>query len=260
MAVDRSLVEFLLGGGQTSRIQGAALIFDQDRLRSQTVIHDGFDSINTKFYDAGGLAAGVGGGAGVTPTNYGVTERVDFLAIGDRTREFNPFSEYDQFTALNAKQTILVLGAGADYSEAGSNSVIFHSADAQLDTTSGFSAFAAYLGSYRHLNINQGVPKGSYYDPGAEIQIADLVTSKLEPFARYDYTYMAPKSLPIGTKDRAEEFTIGANYYLYQQHVKLTLDGSWLPEGAPSDSDALGILKDSGHQEFTLRGQLQLAI
>ncbi|MDP9173266.1 MAG: OprO/OprP family phosphate-selective porin [Planctomycetota bacterium] len=261
MAVDRSLVEALLGGGQTGRVQGVSLMYDRDRLRGQLVLHDGFNSINTKFYDLGGIGAGVGGGAGVTPTNFGVTGRGEFLVIGDRTESFNPWTEYDrQFSALGDKRDILVLGGGADFSQAGGNDVLFHTIDAQYDNTNGFSAYAAYLGSYRDLRVNQGVAAGNSYDPGFLIQAAYLVTPKIEPFARYDYTYLDGKSVTGLATGEVQEITIGANYYLYKQNVKFTLDASWLPNGAPADADGLGILKDSGHNEFVIRAQAQLAL
>ena len=60
--------------------------------------------------------------------------------------------------------------------------------------------------------------------------------------------------------NKAQELTIGANYYLFKQHIKFTLDGSWLPDGSPTDQDALGILTDSGHTEYVIRFQFQLAI
>jgi hypothetical protein len=261
LTVDRSLVEALIGGGQTGRVQGIDLMYDKDRLRTQLVFHDGFNSINTKFFDAGGLGAGVTAGSGVTPTNFGASGRAEFMLIGDRTPEFNPYTEYDkQFTALGDKQDILVLGGGADFSQASSNDVLFHTVDLQYDTTCGFSAYGAYLGAYRDIHANQGVTKGFYYNPGFLFQLAYLVTPKIEPFARYDYTY-----LPLGSTTglftgEAQEITVGANYYLYRQNLKFTLDASWLPNGSPVDSDALGILKDSGHSEFTVRAQFQLAI
>lgn len=57
LTVDRSLVEFLVGGGQTARVQGISFMYDRDRLRAQFVVHDGFNSTNTKFFDAGGIGA-----------------------------------------------------------------------------------------------------------------------------------------------------------------------------------------------------------
>jgi hypothetical protein len=261
LAVDRSLTESLLGGGQTGRVQGIDLMFDQDRLRGQLAFHDGFNSINTKFFDAGGLGAGVGGGAGITPTNFGSSVRGEYMLLGDRSPDFNPYTEYDkQFTALGDKQDILVAGGGADFSQAGSNDVLFHTADLQYDTACGFSSYAAYLGSYRDIHVNQGVKRGFYYDPGFVVQVAYLVTPKIEPFARYDYTYLPFGSTTSLITGEVQEITLGANYYLYHQNVKFTLDASWLPNGAPADADALGILKDSGHNEAVLRLQFQLAL
>jgi hypothetical protein len=261
MAVDRSLLEYLLGGGQTSRVQGIALLYDKDRIRGQAMLHDGFDSINTKFFDAGGLGAGVGGGAGVTPTNFGASSRGEYLVLGDRSEDLHPFADYDGgFTSLGYQQNILVAGAGADFSQAGSNDVIFHTVDLQYNTANALSIYAAYLGAYRDLHTNQGVAPGAYYDPGFEFQVAYLFVQKIEPFARYDYTHLHPASVTGLASHVAQEITLGVNYYLYKQTAKVTLDGSFLPNGSPTDSDALGILKDSGNNEFVLRGQFQLAI
>ncbi len=264
LAVDRSLVESLLGGGQTGRVQGAEVLYDRDRTRLQGVIHDGYNSVNTKFYDGGGLGSGVGGGAGVTPTNFGVSGRAEYLVLGSRSKDSHPYKQYDSgFTSLGNQQDFVIVGAGADYSQAGSNDVIFHTADVQYNNTSGFAFYAAYLGAYRDLNSKQGVAPGNYYDPGFVIQAAYLVTDRLEPFVRYDYTYLAGKSeaASLGVKDHAvQEITVGANYYLYRQNLKLTLDGTWLPDGAPSDTDAIGVLKDSGSNEFLVRAQFQLAL
>jgi hypothetical protein len=263
LAVDRSLVEYYLGGGQGSRVQGAALTFDQDRFRGQLVAHDGFNSQNTKFFDAGGNGAGVGGESGVSPTNFGFSGRGEFMLIGQRSRAFNPFTEYDQFSSLHATQNILVVGAGADYSQADSNSLIAHSVDIQFNSTCGLSAYGAYVGAYRDISTNQGVAPGHYYDPGFIAQAAYVIDDKFEPFVRYDWTHLDPASIAASSalsSHLIQEVTVGANYYLYGQKAKLTLDGSWLPNGAPGDSDALGVLKDSGHYEFLLRAQLQLSI
>ena len=73
LAVDRSLVNSFLGNGQDLRVQGVGLIYDEDNFRGQFVLHDGYNSQNTKFFDAGGVGAGVGAGSGVTPTNWGAS-------------------------------------------------------------------------------------------------------------------------------------------------------------------------------------------
>ena len=42
--------------------------------------------------------------------------------------------------------------------------------------------------------------------------------------------------------------------------LKFTVDGSFLPNGAPVDQDALGVLANNGHNEFILRVQFQVAL
>jgi len=263
MTVDRSLLEYFLGGGQGSRVQGVAVTYDQDRVRAQVVAHDGFNSQNTKFFDAGGDGAGVGGESGVTPTDFGFSGRAEYMLIGDRTQQFNPYNEYEQFSALHAKQDILVVGAGADYSQAGDNYLMAHSADIQYDAVCGFSAYAAYFGTYRDLHTNQGIAPGSYYDSGFEVQAAYVINQHFEPFIRYEWMHLDNISLvkkSLLNSDLIQALTLGANYYIYGQNLKLTVDGSWLPNGSPADADALGVLRDSGKYEFVLRTQLQLAL
>jgi hypothetical protein len=263
MGVDRTMTEDLLAGGQGSRIQGAAITYDQDHVRAQIVAHDGFNSQNTKFFEAGGVGAGAGGESGVTPTDYGFSGRAEYMLIGDRSSSFNPFNEYEQFTSLHAQQDILVIGGGADYSQANSNSLIAHSVDVQFNSVCGLSLYGAYLGTYRGINANQGVPAGYYYDSGFVAQAAYLIGQHFEPFVRYDWTHLDPSSTTAvaGLNSHlVQELTAGANYYIYGQKLKLTIDGSWLPNGSPVDADALGVLRDSGRYEFVLRTQVQIAI
>jgi hypothetical protein len=260
LAVDRSLLNSFLGSGQDFRVQGVGLIYDEEQFRGQVVVHDGFNSQNTKFFDAGGVGAGFGGGAGVTPTNWGISVRAEQMVIGERTPAYNPYAEYDQFTAMGDKKDILVVGGGADFSQAGANDVILHTIDAQYNLASGWAFYGAYLGSYRDLQSNKGVAPGHYYDSGLLAQAAYMVTPQLEPFARWDYTHLDGQALVGVNKDNVHEITIGANYYFQGQHAKVTIDGSWLPNGSPTDVDMLGVLKNDGHNEFTIRAQFQLEI
>jgi len=205
----------------------------------------------------------VGGESGVTPTDFGFSGRAEYLLIGDRTASFNPFNEYEQFTSLHAKQDILVIGGGADYSQAGSNDLIAHTADIQYNSVGGLALYGAYLGTYRSIHTNQGVPPGHYYDAGFVVQAAYIFNQHFEPFVRYDWTKFDPSStIAIAGLNThlLQELTAGANYYVYGQKLKLTVDGSWLPNGSPADADSLGVLRDSGRYEFVLRTQLQIAI
>jgi hypothetical protein len=262
MAVDRSMVEFLLGGGQGSRVQGVSLMYDQGLVRSQLAFHDGFNSINTKFFNSGGVAGGVGGESGVTPDDFGVSSRGEFLVLGRRSDQFDPYRHYDSgFTALgNNQENYLIIGGAFDFTQAGVNDLIAHTADIQFNSPSGLSFFGAYYGTYRDIKTNQGVNPGFYYDPGFLVQASWLLDKKIEPFARYDYTYIPLGSTTGLNTGEVQEITVGANYYLYKQNAKFTVDAVWLPDGSPADSDALGILKDSGHNEFVLRCQFQLAL
>jgi len=180
--------------------------------------------------------------------------------VGERAPEIDPFYEYDQFSARGDKQTILVLGGGFDYSESGANKILFHTVDAQFNTTSGWAFYGAYLGAYRNLYTNRGVSPGSYYDSGFLLQAAYLLTTRFEPFIRWDYTHLDGRAEPGIIQDNIDEISIGANYYLYGQTAKITIDGSWLPNGSPTDVNYLDILQNNSHNEFLLRAQFQLAI
>jgi hypothetical protein len=260
MAVDRSLTSALIGGGELDRVQGASLIYDQNNLRGQLALHDGYDGLNTPFYGPSGLGNAVNAGAGLTPTNWGASARGEWLAIGDRTPYFNPFSEYDQFTARSDRQDILVAGGGFDYSESGANKLLYHTLDLQYNTTTGWAFYAAYLAAYRDLHSNKGIAPGSYYDCGVVLQASYLFTSSVETFIRYDYSHLDGDALPGILQDNIDEITIGANYYFFGQQAKFTLDGSWLPNGSPADESYLDILQDNSHNEFIVRAQFQLAL
>lgn len=260
MAVDRSLVNALVGGLQTNRIQGGSIIYDEERLRGQLTLDKGYNGGDQPVYGSSGIGAAVGAGAGLAPTNWGSSGRVEYLLVGDRTPLFNPFSEYDQFSARGDQQDILVAGSGFDYSESGANKIIFHTVDAQYNTTRGWAFYAAYLGAYRNLYTNRGVVPGSYYDSGYLLQAAYMLNRNLEPFARFDYTHLDGAAEPGILQDNLYELTIGVNYYLFGQHAKLTLDGTWLPNGSPLDVNYLDILQNNAHNEYMARLQFQLAI
>src|ERR1700722_3906849 len=79
MEVDRSLVNALLGGAQTDRVQGGAIIYDEDRLRGVLGVDDGYHGTNQAVYGNPGLGAEVGAGAGLAPTDWGGFGRGEYL-------------------------------------------------------------------------------------------------------------------------------------------------------------------------------------
>src|SRR5687768_5139432 len=142
LAADRSLINALIGGGQTERIQGVMLVYDdREHWSAQLAFHDGFNSDNTDWTEDGG-----GGGAfvGVTPTNFGASARVDYFVRGTRR-------DYEDFTALGTSQDLLVLGAGADFTQGGDSDALFHTIDLQYENTNGLALFGAFHGLARDV-------------------------------------------------------------------------------------------------------------
>ncbi len=94
LAADRSLLNELLGGGQTDYVQGVMLVFNpQDSAwRASVAYHDGANTDNTDWQEGGGGVTGVAG------PNFGVSGRVDYKFSGD-------WRSYDDFSAMNNDDT-----------------------------------------------------------------------------------------------------------------------------------------------------------
>src|SRR5690606_35115912 len=137
LTADRSLANELLGGGRTDRVQGVGLTYKQDALSGTVVFHDGANSDNANFLDGGN------GGAPVDDTgaDFGVGARVEYVVFGDK-------KAYNDFTAMGTKEDMLVLGAGADWTQDGSADVLFHTIDAQWETSTGLAIYGAYVATH----------------------------------------------------------------------------------------------------------------
>jgi hypothetical protein len=248
LAADRSLLNALIGGGQTDRVQGAMLMYDdKEHWRGQVLVHDGYNSDNTNFIEAGGTAF-----IGAAPTNFGVSGRIEYFFRGTRR-------DYEDFSAIGNTEDLLVLGAGASFSQAGDSDVIFHTIDVQWENADGLGAYGALYGLARDIGAGSPVPTGDHYDWGILAQANYLFSRKLEGFARYDVTFLEEDALPAGAEEDVHEIMIGANYYFNEHHLKLTIDGAWLPNGSPAAVPGLGILQGTEDQ-FILRAQFQLFI
>jgi len=279
LAVDRSLADALIGGGFASqgaaqeRVQGAGAIYNGGAWRATGIFHDGAASQNSDFtHSSPELAT-----SGFPNENWGVSGRFEYMVIGNDAA----WGEYEDFTAKGNKNDLLVLGAGADYTEAGSNHAIAWTTDAQWENTSGVGAYAAFLGQHVDLANSAGVSSGSsmppiaIYEPGPPqqsynsygylIQGNYAFNPRWEAFGRYDFTHLDDGlySSNLSANDlehNIHEITVGLNYYLHGHHAKFTVDGSWLPSGSPADLPALGILRNNGQSEFIVRAQCQLQI
>jgi hypothetical protein len=245
LAVERSLVNFTLGGGVTDRVQGVALIIDDGPegmpFRAEVGYTDGFNSKNTNFVDGGGNAF-----LGVSSPDFGLYGRAEYIAMGD-------WKNYDDFTSRETVGQMLVIGGGASYSQAGDNYALLHTVDAQYENGP-FGAYAAYLGV-----ASDNETAGSLYDFGVLAQASWLLTSKWEVFGRYEYMNIDSKH---GTgDDNYHVLTAGVNYYIKSHSAKFTVDMMYLPNGSPVNNDAAGILNpDSDTDQFVIRGQFQILL
>jgi predicted porin len=160
---------------------------------------------------------------------------------------FGDWKSYADFTALGNKKDLLVVGAGFDWSQNGDTDVVRHSVDAQWEAGP-FGVFAGFYGRYL-----DGAG-GSTWDWGGVAQAGYLLNSQWEVFGRYSYLDLEDTG---GSEDTFHELTLGVNYYIHKHNLKVTVDGSWLPNGSPADLDAIGVLANDGNNQFILRAQLQ---
>jgi hypothetical protein len=244
LAVERSLVDAVLGGLQTDRVQGVALVYGgtrDDAVRAELTYHDGANSKNTNFQDAG--------------TDFGVGGRFEWKAFGQ-------WADYKDFTAKNTKENLLVLGAGADFTQADAADVLRSTADVAFETPDRLSLYGA-------IHLNNVDPDDddpddaeSSTDFGAIAQAGYLVTKSVELFGRYDVILFDNDT--AGGEDTFNEITVGGNYYFgpnggYLHKAKLTIDFVYLPDGSPSAQTGLGVTAGEEDQ-FILRGQFQLIL
>ena len=257
LAVDRSLMNEVLAGGVTDWVQGVSLIWDDGPegrpLRGEIGFSDGINTDNTSFVDGGGSAF-----YGMANPDWGAFARVEYLAMGN-------WKQYDDFTTIGNTEDLLVVGAGATYSEngktTGGGDLLLYTIDAQYEAGK-LGLYAAYVGAYSEPST---ATAGGIHDMGFLVQAGYLLgdSEKWEVFGRFDMTMLDDSRFADGSdnEDTFPELTIGLNHYLHGHAAKLTIDGTWLPSGAPNNQDGLGILDPDGDDDqFMIRTQFQLLI
>jgi hypothetical protein len=237
MAADRSLSDDILANGEAFS-EGAMAIYQTDVLRGKMDVTNGYNVNDVNFEDFP-----------ANPANFGVGGRAEYKAMGQ-------WKDYDQFTSLGDKEDLLVFGGGADWTEAEAKDAIRQAADVQWNH-GGLGLFGGYIGRYTARNGTAG----NTWDYSFTGQISYIVPgTTFEPFGRYDYLKVASREFTGPTNTNVHEITIGVNYYLYGQNCKLTLDGTYLPNGSPIDDNGSGVLVNNGRGEFVARAQVQLGI
>ena len=238
LAVERSYLGAIFAFDD-NYVQGVSLVWDGGAFHGELAYTDGEQSNNTNFQSNNGDPT-------ITGPNFGVAGRLDYKVFGD-------WKSYDDFTALGNAHDLLVIGGGFDFTQTGRQDVIRHTVDAQWET----GPLALY-GSYLARYIVNG-PNGDSYDPGVLVQAGYMLNNQWEVFGRYDLIHFDKKTAP-GTLRNVHELTAGVNYYVHKHNVKVTVDATWLPKGAPVADDLGDILKNDSKNEIVFRAQLQLFI
>jgi len=246
LAVDRSLVDTVLGGNLTDRVQGMALVYGskENPFRAEATFSDGDNSKNTDFRD---------NIAGTFDANWGAAGRVEYKVFGD-------WANYRDFTAKNNKVDLLVAGAGTSYTERDSNNTLLNTLDLQYENTSGLGLYGAVHGNF--TDLKDAADDDSRFDWGALAQVGYLLNKQWEVFGRYDVILLDEDF--VTSEDTFNEFTAGVNYYLGQDgsalhRAKITVDVVYLPDGSPSAQTGSGITAGEEDQ-IVLRGQFQLVL
>ena len=243
MAVDRSLVHELIAGGYTDRVQGVSLIYADDTSRAEVALTDGANSDNTN-YTRGGLDR----------PEYGVSGRYEFKVLGDSWGPSRDFSN----VVRPVDEDFLMVGVGANFSDFADEWALAHGADVLYKTAAQpLSLFAAYYG---FLADDGG---DTSYNAALEAQVAYGLGDKQEVFARggiYLEDLDNNSEVFDDINDNVIELTVGYNYYFEGHAAKVTIDGTWLPEGSPSSQSGIGVVESDDENQLIFRGQFQLLL
>lgn len=269
LAVDRSLMDRLLGGGIVGYTQGITLIYNGERdnnnpLSAELGYTDGANQANTSFVGRGQPLASpeptipVVGSPGAHTLDWGIAGRVEYKVMGN-------WMDYADFSAKGNTQDLLVIGAGGDWSQGGDGNQFIATLDAQYENTSGLAVYIA--GFYRRLT-DELIGSGSSGDDwGGLIQLGYAFAGNWEVFGRYDVTFVDHNDLFAGSDQHTfHEITAGVNYFLgkdgsARHRAKVSADVTYLPNGSPATAPALDILDENRAQaEVMLRVQFQLWI
>ena len=239
LGADRSLVNELLGGGFTDRVQGVGLEYKRGPWEIFAIFHDGVESLNTNFRDPP-----------ANDSDYGAAARVEYILFGDK-------KYYGDFTALGNTGDMMALGGGVDFSGLEDNNALTYTFDWQyeFDRT---AVYAAFLGQ-NFIAHGGGDGEDDITNIGGLVQAGYMLTDKWEAFGRYGLVSLDDDAVDEDEADDIHEIVGGVNYYLEGHNAKFTGDVTFLPEGSPGES-GLGILDSGGESQVVLRLQFQLLI
>ncbi|MFN4242800.1 MAG: hypothetical protein ACK4PI_06135 [Tepidisphaerales bacterium] len=239
-AVDWSLVSELIGGHNAGRTKGLQLIYGNNTKDSPWTAHltltDGDKQLNTA-YDS------------TVNSNFGAAARLEYKFFGD-------WASYPDQSHIDSPDDLLVLGGGVSYSQ-GDLTKYRSTVDVQYEFLERGTLFSAVF-----LNHTTDSDAPSATDGGFNVQLGWLLTRQFEPYVRYNISVFEFDQ--ANGEDKAEEYTIGFNFYprlgdYIGNNAKFSLDLSYLPDGSPVKAGNLGIQKGSGEQ-FMARVQFRFIL
>ncbi len=239
LAVDRSIVNESIGGGNTDFIQAAGPTFSGEKWEAMLLYTDGANTDNTPWADVN--------------WEYGVAGRLDITAMGD------PDAVSGDFTALGAEENSARVGAGFHFAGIGDSRTLWHTVDAQYETEQGLGLFAAYFGRWGESDGEDA------FDIGGLLQASQMVGEDWEVFGRYGFIIFE-NDVVLGEGEDAEDFfheiTAGVNRYWNKHNLKLTIDAVYLPNGNPGSNSGIGLRSSDGEfdDQVAIRGQIQLLL
>lgn len=235
IAVDRSSLGNQINTNEGDRVKGVELRFTREPDRLTVVLHEGTGVADSAYNSR--------------IAEWGVSLRYERLLIGE---SFKPFAQH---TAPRGTSRGLLLGLGGHAQSLQDRGDRFAFVADLSYQDSGFSAMVMGLGRVAEdrNTMAVGEPESAW---GVVSQAGLYVTEDIEPFVRHEFGTTSDADTPD-----LHLLTVGANYYIVGQLLKVTADASVAFDGvAPAfdrTRDGL-LLTPEGADRWVLRLQVQM--
>ena len=259
-------------------IQGVMLGWEGSRVRASLSYNDGGGMKNVAVLQSTG-----------NPTQWAVSARTDWLLAG-------AWGQMKDMQGWVGSPFAAMIGAGLNWQRAGGvppasrqspgtgllatgtfaqNALLSYTIDGNL-RGDGWSAWAAFLGNWTTATGANGAALGlsNVLSYGVVVQGGFFVTNELELAARYEGLWVASGNRTFGAvtgsllDQTLNIVTLGANWYLDKNDLKISVDGGWAFEPVLfsnglygdniSGTDWRASQTGVGTGEWVLRAQLQL--
>ena len=259
-------------------IQGVMLGWEGSKVRASLSYNDGGGMKNVAVLQSTG-----------NPTQWAASARTDWLLAG-------AWGQMKDMQGWVGSPFAAMIGAGLNWQRAGGvppasrqspgtgllatgtfaqNALLSYTIDGNL-RGDGWSAWAAFLGNWTTATGANGAALGlsNVLSYGVVVQGGFFVTNELELAARYEGLWVASGNRTFGAvtgsllDQTLNIVTLGANWYLDKNDLKISVDGGWAFEPVLfsnglygdniSGTDWRASQTGVGTGEWVLRAQLQL--